>query len=67
MCPNCPVNLAGIMSSGYWAAYILIVLFLIVAVGAIIWGMKSGVFKNIEHAKFKMLEKDPTEKRYPNE
>jgi len=57
MCPFCPLSSAG-LNPAYWGAFTIIVLFMIAGIAAIIWAWKAGLFKNIEEAKYKMMEDD---------
>ena len=56
MCPNCVLNGMG-LGTGYFFVFFICLLFLGTGLGWIIWGFKSGQFKNLEGpAKYNMLE-----------
>ena len=57
MCPNCATNQMG-LGAGYFYALLICGVFLLVGLSWIVWGFKSGQFKNIESAKYTMLEQD---------
>jgi cbb3-type cytochrome oxidase maturation protein len=58
MCPNCILNQAG-MSGGLYVAFGICVVFFIVGVVALIWGLRDGQFDNMEDSKFDMLDDSP--------
>lgn len=55
MCPNCFPALSGI-APGYILAFVICVLFFIVAVGAMFFASRSGHLENLEDTKYRMLE-----------
>ena len=57
MCPFCPLSKAGI-NPAFWVAMGIIGLFMIAGIAAIIWAWKTGLFKNIEEAKYRMMESE---------
>lgn len=52
MCPSC---LSGAIGPGYIVAFIICILFFLIAGIAMFWASKSGRLENLEDAKYKML------------
>jgi len=47
------------MSGGLYVAFGICVLFFIVGVAALVWGLRDGQFVNMEDSKFDMLDDSP--------
>lgn len=58
MCPNCVLNGMG-LGTGYFFVFFICIMFLGVGAGWIVWGFKSGAFKDLEGSvKMNVIEDD---------
>ena len=66
MCPNCALNQAG-LNPAYWGGLALCGFFFLAGIVSIIWAARAGLFKDIEKAKYRMMDEGGSPEKTPPE